>query len=63
MDEHKSGLIPGFTKQYDVHQLVYFEEFKDIRDAITREKKIKRMGKKVEIRIGWVRKPGMERFN
>ena len=43
--EHKQGLIPGFTQQYRVTRLVYFEEFGDIRDAIAREKQIK----------GWVR--------
>ncbi len=39
--EHKEGNIPGFTKRYHVHDLVYFEEFTDIRDAIAREKQIK----------------------
>jgi putative endonuclease len=45
IDEHKQGLIPGFTSTYRIHRLVYFEEFTDIRDAIAREKAIK----------GWVR--------
>ena len=43
--EHKQGLIPGFTQQYRVTRLVYFEQFGDIGDAIAREKQIK----------GWVR--------
>ena len=34
--EHKQGLIPGFTQQYRVTRLVYFEQFGDVRDAITR---------------------------
>ena len=24
--EHRNGLVPGFTKRYDVKQLVYIEE-------------------------------------
>jgi len=40
--QHKEGLIPGFTQKYRVTMLVYFEEFKDVRDAITRETQTKR---------------------
>ncbi|MFA6457717.1 MAG: GIY-YIG nuclease family protein [Bacteroidota bacterium] len=41
VDEHKQGLIPGFTQKYKVHMLVYFEEYTDPRDAIAREKQLK----------------------
>lgn len=40
--QHKEGLIPGFTQRYKVNMLVYFEEFDDVRDAITRETQMKR---------------------
>ena len=33
--------IPGFTKKYNTHKLVYFEVFGDAYSAITREKQIK----------------------
>ena len=39
--EHKSGLIPGFTQKYHCHNLVYYEEFSDIEQAISREKQLK----------------------
>ena len=39
--EHRSGFIDGFTKQYGLKRLVYFERFDDIRDAIQREHNIK----------------------
>lgn len=42
MYEHRSGLVEGFTKQYSVHLLVYFEETTDIRSAIERETCLKR---------------------
>ena len=40
--EHKSGVIDGFTKRYQCHKLLYFEEYGDVRDAIAREKQLKR---------------------
>ena len=32
--QHKSDLIEGFTKKYQVHRLVYFEEHENPSDAI-----------------------------
>ena len=40
--EHREGLIDGFTKQYGVTRLVYFECFEDVRQAIHREKRLKK---------------------
>ena len=40
--EHKHEICDGFTKKYKVTRLVYFESFGDVRDAISREKQIKR---------------------
>ena len=40
--EHNLELIEGFTKRYHVHKLVYFEEYSEIKDAIAREKKLKK---------------------
>ena len=39
--EHKNKLIPGFTNKYNITKLVYYEECKDIKIAIAREKQIK----------------------
>jgi putative endonuclease len=39
--EHKSGEIEGFTKRYKIHRLVYYEVFRDVGNAIAREKEIK----------------------
>src|SRR5207248_5415812 len=41
VDEHKRGLIPGFTRKYHVTRLVYFERCAEVRAAIAREKEIK----------------------
>ena len=37
----KHHFLEGFTKQYDVNRLVYFESFAQIKNAILREKQIK----------------------
>ena len=39
--EHKNELVEGFTKRYHIHKLVYFESYKNVNDAIFREKKPK----------------------
>ena len=46
MYEHKKGLTKGFTKRYNLTNLMYYEETTSVEAAITREKEIK----------GWVRR-------
>jgi len=40
--EHKQQLCSGFTKKYELFRLVYCEPFSDVRNAISREKQLKR---------------------
>lgn len=40
--EHKSEHIEGFTKKYQVKNLVYFENCDSIEEAIKREKQLKK---------------------
>jgi len=40
--EHKGKLVAGFTRQYGVDQLVYFEIFDSILEARAREHSLKR---------------------
>lgn len=44
--EHRDGLVEGFTKRYGLKRLVHVEVHDDIRDAIRREKRIKRWPRK-----------------
>ncbi len=39
--QHKSNLVEGFTKKYDIHTLVWFELHATMESAIGREKAIK----------------------
>ncbi len=41
VNEHKNGLIEGFTRKYRCHHLLYLEHYNDIRAAIDREKQLK----------------------
>jgi putative endonuclease len=35
--EHKSEMVDGFTKKYEVHSLVWYEVHETMESAITRE--------------------------
>ena len=43
--QHKNHTFGGFTAQYQIDRLVYYETFDDVRKAILREKQLK----------GWIR--------
>jgi putative endonuclease len=49
--EHREGLIEGFTKRYGLKLLVYYEVSDDVRDAIQREKTIKRWPRAWKVRL------------
>ncbi|MBT8419510.1 MAG: GIY-YIG nuclease family protein [Gammaproteobacteria bacterium] len=40
--EHRNDWFEGFTKKYQVHCLVYFEQYQNMPDAIAREKQLKK---------------------
>jgi putative endonuclease len=39
--EHKNNMVEEFTKQYNVHQLVWYELHESMESAIMREKRLK----------------------
>ena len=49
--EHQQGVTPGFTSKYGVVRLVWYEDYSDISDAITREKRIKRWRRAWKLRL------------
>lgn len=49
--EHKNDVVNGFTKKYQVHKLVYFEEHIDVRQAIQREKQMKKWKRQWKIEL------------
>ncbi|MBN8913956.1 MAG: GIY-YIG nuclease family protein [Rhizobiales bacterium] len=51
VQEHREGLVPGFTRRHGVKVLVYFEPHTDITAAIQREKRIKRWLRKWKLEL------------
>ena len=49
--EHRSKVIDGFTKDYDVWRLVYYEQFEDVEAAIRREKRLKKWNRAWKIEL------------
>ena len=49
--EHREGVIDGFTKQYGLKRLVWYEPFEDIRTAIQREKTMKHWPRAWKVRL------------
>jgi len=51
MQEHREGLVDGFTKKYEVHRLVYCEAHGQVLSAITREKQLKKWNRAWKIKL------------
>ncbi|MCP5061684.1 MAG: GIY-YIG nuclease family protein [Ignavibacteriae bacterium] len=49
--EHKNSLIKGFTKKYNLDELVFYEETIDVKVAIAREKQIKAGSREKKIKL------------
>lgn len=49
--EHKAKIIEGFTAEYGVDKLVYYEVFGDVREAIKREKQLKKWERKWKLTL------------
>lgn len=51
IEAHRNGSVDGFSKQYGVHTLVYFEVHDDMYEAIQREKRLKKWNRAWKIRL------------
>jgi len=51
VNQHKNNLVDDFTKKYDVHNLVYYEAYENIDDAIAREKCMKKWKRKWKLEL------------
>ena len=49
--EHRSGIYGGFTTEYKVNRLVYYEQFQWVQAAIGREKQLKRWRREKKITL------------
>ena len=51
IQQHKSGIIDGFTQKYDIKKLVYYEQTARIQSAIDREKALKKWNRSWKINL------------
>lgn len=49
--QHREGIADGFTKKYDVKNLVYYEAFDNTETAIVREKQIKNWKRQWKVNV------------
>jgi putative endonuclease len=49
--EHKNDVVEGFTKEYRVHRLVWYESGASAEGAITREKQIRKWNRRWKIEL------------
>jgi putative endonuclease len=49
--QHKQGGAPGFTRRYNIKQLVYFEIHDRAETAIQREKRLKKWNRAWKVRL------------
>jgi putative endonuclease len=49
--EHRNDVIEGFTQQYGVHRLVWYEIHDSPYDALTREKQIKKWNRDWKVNL------------
>lgn len=49
--QHKNKLVTGFTEKFNVLLLVYYEDYSDVRDAIEREKRMKKWNRQWKINL------------
>jgi putative endonuclease len=58
--EHREGVVPGFTRRYEVKRLVWCEHHNTIVAAIQREKTMKHWPRAWKVRLILAMNPGWE---
>jgi len=49
--EHKNDIVEGFTKKYQIHDLIYWESTESVQSAIKREKQLKKWNREWKINL------------
>ena len=61
--EHQNGMGSEFTRKYNLKDLIYFEKFSDINQAISREKQLKNWHKGWKLNLIKEKNPNLESIN
>jgi putative endonuclease len=51
IDQHHAGTFEGFSKTYNLKYLVHYESFTEVKDAIRREKQLKKWNRAWKIQL------------
>ena len=49
--QHRNGITKGFCAKYNIDRLVYYEQFEDMYEAISREKQIKSGSRSAKVKL------------
>ncbi len=49
--EHREGAKAGFASKYQCRKLIYYEHYRDVRDAIARESQLKKWSRAKKIAL------------
>jgi putative endonuclease len=49
--QHREGIVPGFTKQYGIKTLVWYEQHETREAALLRERQIKKWNRKWKLEL------------
>ncbi|VVT18886.1 GIY-YIG nuclease family protein [Erythrobacter sp. EC-HK427] len=49
--QHREGQVEGFSRQYGIHRLVWFEQHATMENAIQREKRLKKWNREWKLRL------------
>ena len=58
--QHRTGELRGFSSKHQTKRLVHYEAFGDIRDAIEREKKLKKWRRQWKIELIEAKNPNWD---
>jgi putative endonuclease len=58
--QHRHGLLPGFTKQYHVNRLVWYEVMPNSRAAVEMEREIKSWRREKKVSLIEATNPGWQ---
>jgi len=61
--QHETKKIKGFTQKYNCIDLIYYEQYDDVNQAIYREKQIKKYSKKKKMNLIQNSNPDFKRLN
>ncbi|MGA2669667.1 MAG: GIY-YIG nuclease family protein [Ignavibacteria bacterium] len=51
VNQHRNNIVKGFSRSYNVHKLVYYEQTSDVRSALFREKQMKKWNRAWKIEL------------